>query len=80
MQRIMGNRSVEGRGVEWGLDGGTRGGGGVWKRMGMGLEKKGEVGLRCGMLLGKHGIGVREWEGMEKRRGVPIVDMGPNGQ
>ena len=56
-----------------------KGEGGVWKRMGMGLEKKGEVGLRCGMLLGKHGIGVREWEGMEKRRGVPIVDMGPNG-
>ena len=53
--------------------------GGVWRRMGMGLEKKGEVGLGCGMLLGKHGIKVREWEGMENRRGVPIVDMGPNG-
>ena len=53
--------------------------GGVWKRMGMELEKKGGVGLRCGMLFREHGIGVREWEGMENRRGVPIVDMGPNG-
>ena len=28
--------------------------GGVWKRMGRGLEKKGGVGLRWGVLLGKH--------------------------
>ena len=53
--------------------------GGVWRRMGMELERKGGVGLRCGMLLGKHGIGVREWEGMEIRRGVPIVNMDLNG-
>ena len=53
--------------------------GGVWRRMGMELERKGGVGLRCGMLLGKHGIGVREWEGMENRRRVPIVDMDLNG-
>ena len=57
-----------------------KGAGGVWKRMGMGLEKKGGVGLRCVVLFREHGIVVREWEGMENRRGVPIVDMGPNGQ
>ena len=28
--------------------------GGVWRRMEMGLERKGGMGLRWGVLLGKH--------------------------
>ena len=56
---------------------------GEWRGKGGGrsLEENGDgVGLRCVVLFREHGIVVREWEGMENRRGVPIVDMGPNGQ